>query len=164
MARADRRLNARRRPIAEAIPPGQRILVDTSVVLAYLTGTEAHSPAATRLFDDFLATGRDVGALSMVTVGEILVRPFRAGPRAVATVDGFLRHFSSVDLVEIDHAVVREAARIRAMTDLRMPDALILASAASADCDLMCTADRSLAAAAERTGLGVCLMSDVDPG
>ncbi len=144
-----------------AIQPGQRILIDTSVALAYLTGTEATSPAATRLFEGFLASGRDVGAMSMITVGEILVRPFRAGPSAVAVAEGFLQHFAELELIEIDYAIAREAARIRASTDLRMPDALILSSAAFANCDLLCTNDRSLGAAAERLGVGVCLLSEV---
>ena len=148
----------------EAIPAGQRVLIDTSVALAYLTGTESTSPAATRLFDDFLASGRDVGALSMITVGEILVRPFRVGPSAVAVAEGFLRHFAELDLIEIDYAIAREAARIRASTDLRMPDALILSSATVASCDLLCTNDQSLAAAATRLGVGVCLLSEVAAG
>ncbi len=116
----------------QAIPPGQRVLIDTSVALAYLTGTESTSPAATRLFDDFLASGRDVGVMSMITVGEILVRPFRAGPAAVAVAEAFLQQFAELDLVEMDYAIAREAARIRASTDLRMPDALILSSATTA--------------------------------
>jgi predicted nucleic acid-binding protein len=144
-----------------AIPPGKRILIDTSVALAYLTGTESTSPAATRLFDDFLASGRDVGAMSMITVGEILVRPFRVGPSAAATVDGFLQHFAELDLIEIDYAIAREAARVRASTNLRMPDALILSSATVTSCDLLCTNDRSLAAAAGGLGIGVCLLSEV---
>lgn len=144
-----------------AIPPGKRILIDTSVALAYLTGTEAVRPAATRLFDAFLATGRDVGAISTITVAEILVRPFRAGSSAVATAEGFLRHFADLDLIEVDYAIAREAARIRASTGLRMPDALVLASASVAICDLLCTNDRSLGAAATRLGVDVCLLSEV---
>ena len=136
-------------------------MIDTSVALAYLTGTESTSPAATRLFDDFLASGRDVGAMSMITVGEVLVRPFRVGPSAVATAEGFLQHFAELELIEIDYAIAREAARIRASTDMRMPDALILSSATVASCDLLCTNDRSLAGAADRLGVGVCLLSEV---
>lgn len=148
----------------QAIAPGQRVLIDTSVALAYLTGTESTSPAATRLFDDFLASGRDVGAMSMITVGEILVRPFRAGPAGVAVAEAFLQQFAELDFVEIDYAIAREAARIRATTDLRMPDALVLSSATVASCDVLCTNDQSLAAAATRVGVGVCLLSEVAAG
>ncbi len=145
----------------EAIPPGASLLIDTSVALAYLAGSEPVSPAATRLFDEFLANGRDRGALSMVTVGEILVRPFRASQAAVAIAEGFLRHFADLELVAVDYRIAREAAHIRAMTELRVPDALILASASAIGADRLVTNDRSLAAAAERFGLGSCLLADL---
>lgn len=147
--------------LAEAIPPDARLLIDTSVALAYLTGTESISQAATQLFDEFVATGRDRGALSMVTVGEILVRPFRAGPAALAIAEGFLRHFAELQLIAVDYGVAREAARIRATSDLRMPDALILSSAIACGADLLVTNDRSQAAAAQGLGIGVCLLDDV---
>lgn len=100
----------------------------------------------------------------MITVGEILVRPFRVGPSSVAIAEGFLQHFDNLDLIEVDHAVAREAARIRAQTDLRMPDALVLSSAIVANCQVLCTNDQSLAAAATRLGVGVCLLSEIEAG
>jgi predicted nucleic acid-binding protein len=147
--------------LAEAIRPGASLLIDTSVALAYLTGTESISPIATQLFDGFLATGRDRGALSMVTVGEILVRPFRAGPSALAIAEGFLRHFAELQLIAVDYRVAREAARMRAGSDLRMPDALILSSAVASGADMLVTNDRSLAAAAHRFGIESCVLGDL---
>ena len=148
----------------EVIEPGLKLLIDSSVVLAYLTGDEPASPAATRLFDDFLSTGRNTGALSMVTVGEILVRPFRVGTRAVSIAEGFLGHFADLDLIDVDYAVAREAARIRAASDLRMPDALILATAMRAGIDRLCTNDASLAVAAGRQGIVAVELRDVVAG
>ncbi len=150
--------------LAEAIPPGASLLIDTSVAIAYLTGTESVSQAATQIFDDFVATGRDRGALSMVTVGEILVRPFKAGPVVTAIAEGFLRHFSELELIPVDYEVAREAARIRASTDLRMPDALILSSALASSPKVLVTNDRSLSAAAQRLRIEVCLLSEVAAG
>ena len=89
----------------------------------------------------------------MVTVGEILVRPFRVGTRAVSIAEGFLGHFADLDLVDVDYAVAREAARIRAVSDLRMPDALILATAMRDGIDRLCTNDQRLAAAAAGHGI-----------
>ena len=125
------------------IEPGASILIDTSVVIAYLTGSEATSSIAAQLFDDLVATGRNPGAISMVTVGEILVRPFRRGPAALANAEGFLRHFGDLRLIPIDYDVAREGARLRALTDLAMPDALIVASAIVLGADLIVTNDRS---------------------
>ena len=129
-------------PLADAIAPGQSILVDTSVVLAYLAGGEKATDLATRLFDAFVATGRNTAALSAITVAEILVRPFRRDPAAVATAEGFLRHFGDLHLIDVTYDIAREGARIRAQTDLPMPDALIVASASVAEIDVLVTNDR----------------------
>ena len=130
-------------PLAALVPPGRAVLVDTSIVLSYIGGREATSDLARRLFDAFAATGRNPVAISAVTVAETLVRPFRHSPAAVATADGFLRHFGEMRIVDVTYAVAREAARIRAVTDLAMPDALIVASAVVADVDAVITNDRS---------------------
>jgi predicted nucleic acid-binding protein len=129
--------------LAEAIPADRSILVDTSVVLAYIGGGERTSELATELFDSFTATGRNPTAVSAVSVAEILVRPFRAGPAAVSAAEGFLRHFGDLRLIDVTYSVAREAGRIRAETGLAMPDALIAASAAAADVDILVTNDRS---------------------
>ncbi len=126
-----------------AIDAGRTVLVDTSVVLAYIGGGEATSDLARQLFDAFAATGRNPIALSAVTAAELLVRPFRRGSSAVATAEGFLRHFGDLRLVDVTFAVAREAARIRAATDLPMPDALIVASAATSNIDIVVTNDRA---------------------
>jgi predicted nucleic acid-binding protein len=45
--------------------------------------------------------------------------------------------------VPVSYEVAREGARLRASTDLPMPDALIVASAIIAGADVVVTADRS---------------------
>lgn len=137
------------RDLETALPAGASLVIDTSVVLAYLTGTEPSSPLATRLFDAFIATGRNPAALSTVTVEEILVRPFRRGSAAVATAEGFLRHFAGIRLVDVSYDIAREAARIRSVTGLRTPDALIIASAVVTAADILLTNDDSWQAAVE---------------
>jgi predicted nucleic acid-binding protein len=129
--------------LAARIPAGASLLIDSSVVLAYLAGGEPASRDAEQLFDGFVATGRNPASLSTITVGEILVRPFRRGPRAVAIAEGFLGHFAEMRLIDVSYPIAREAARLRARTNLRMPDALIVASALRADADLLVTSNRS---------------------
>ena len=131
--------------LAAAIPAERSILVDTSVVLAYVAGGEPTSELATQLFDAFAATGRNPTAISAVTVAEMLVRPFRAGAPAVSMAEGFLRHFGDLRLIDVTYVVAREAARIRADTDLAMPDALIAASAVLGEVDILVTNDSSWA-------------------
>jgi predicted nucleic acid-binding protein len=152
--------------LAAAIPPGASLLVDTSVALAYLTGLEPTSPLAEQLFDGFVATGRNSASLSMVTVQEILVRPFRSGTAAVATAEGFLRHFAEIRLVEVSYDIAREAAQIRAATGLRTPEALIIATALVTGADVLVTNDRSWRAGAQAIvpGLRLCLLVDIAKG
>ena len=138
-----------------ALPAGLSLLIDTSVVLAYLTGTEATSPQATQLFDSFIANGRNPAALSTVTVQEILVRPFRRGSAAVATAEGFLRHFAEIRIVDVSYEIAREAARIRSVTELRTPDALIIATAVVTAADVVVTNDRSWGAPIQAAGLSL---------
>ena len=155
-----------RATLASAIPPGASLVVDTSVALAYLTGTEPTSALATELFDAFVATGRNAAALSVITVQEILVRPFRGGPSAVATAEGFLRHFAEIRLVEVSYDIAREAARIRAITGIRAPDALIIATALITGADILVTNDRSWLLRPEviAPGLAILLLADLVQG
>jgi predicted nucleic acid-binding protein len=129
--------------LADRIDPGASLLIDSSVVLAYLAGNEPTSALATEVFDSLIATGRNPASLSTVTVGEILVLPFKRGPAAVAVAEGFLRHFADMRLVAVTYEVAREAARVRALTDLPMPDALIISSALAVDADVLVTSDRT---------------------
>ena len=129
--------------ITGVLPAGTSVLIDTSVVLAYLTGTEAISPLAVELFDRCLATGRNRGSISAVSVTELLVRPFRAGPSAVSTVEGFVRHFTDLRIEPVEYATAREAARIRAVAKLSAPDALIVASHLVGETDVLVTNDGS---------------------
>ena len=126
-----------------ALPAGASVLIDSSVVLAYLVGGEAASQDAEQLFDRFVASGRNPALISSITVEEILVRPFRQGSTAVAMAEGFLRHFADMRIVPVDYEVAREGARIRAATNLRTPDALIVASALVAGVDVLVTSDIS---------------------
>jgi predicted nucleic acid-binding protein len=129
--------------LADAIAPGASLLIDSSVVLAYLAGREATSARAEELFDAFVATGRNPASISMITVAEILVRPFRSGTRAVATAEAFLQHFADVRLVPVSYEVARQAASLRAAAGLPMPDSLIVSSAIVTGADLIVTNDRS---------------------
>jgi predicted nucleic acid-binding protein len=118
-----------RSSLEAAVPPNTEILLDTSVVLAYLNASEAASPAATVVIDDFVRTGRNRATISALSVVQTLVRPFDAGPAALGSVDAFLLHFPNLTVSSIDYAVAREAARLRARTSLKTPDALIIATA-----------------------------------
>ena len=124
--------------LAAAIPTGATILLDTSAVLAYLSGAELASEAAASVIDGLVATGRNEAVVSAITVTEALVRPMRAdSSTAIRLVDDFLLRFPNLRIDPVTIAVAREAARIRATTAARTPDALILATGALAPASIV---------------------------
>ena len=62
----------------------------------------------------------------------------------------------------MDYQIAREAARVRAATGMRTPDALILATAVVTSVDIVVTNDAASAAQARvaAPGLWFCLLSD----
>ena len=142
--------------LGAAIPPGATVLLDTSAVLAYLSGIEPASATATSIIDGFVATGRNEAVVSAITVTEALVRPIRAGSSsAVRLVEDFLFRFPNLRVEPVTVAVAREAARIRAVTAAATPDSLILASAVAASAAIVVGNDRSWPAIAKRSGLSL---------
>lgn len=93
------------------------------------------------------AEREELGCLvSSVSVVELLVEPFRAGPAAVSAVDAFLRQ-PAVGLVELDDGIARAAAEL--VAERRIPwlaDAVIAATALEYALPLV-TSDRRLARA-----------------
>ena len=78
---------------------------------------------------------------SELTLMEVLVVPLRdANADLVSTYEQFLQS-SDIQLVPIDQAVLRSAARLRATTNLKTPDAIHAATALSEGCTIFLTND-----------------------
>ena len=146
-----------------AIPTGATLLLDTSVILAYLSGAEATSPAAIAVLDGMVAPGRNQAVISTVTVTESLVRPYRAGSeQAAGLVEAFLGHFANLRVAPVTFEIGRRAARIRAATAAPTPDALILATAVESGAALAIGNDARWAGVIERAGLPLDLLRLTD--
>ncbi|HZS16191.1 MAG TPA: PIN domain-containing protein [Candidatus Dormibacteraeota bacterium] len=117
-----------RRSLEKALPAGERVLLDSTTLIAYLNGGEKASVVAEHVVDALVKSGRNPAVVSMVTVMEILVRPRR---RSLAHYDhaiDFLSNFPNLEAQRIDLAVAQEAATIRALYNLLPPDALVVAT------------------------------------
>ena len=99
----------------------------------------------------------ELGCLvSAVSVAELLMAPFRAGPAAVSAVDAFLRQ-PSLGIAEVDEVIARTAAELVARERVgRLPDALIAATGLGYGLPVV-TGDRRLA---RSLGHGTFLVSD----
>jgi len=122
-------LGLKRRALGDAIPAGAQIVLDTSPLIAYLEGSQGISEAATLLIDDWIRNGRNRGVVSTVSALELFVGVERStGPGADNLLD-FLLQFPNLETIAVDLDIAREAAKVRASTRLKAPDAIIIATA-----------------------------------
>lgn len=128
-----------------AIPAGDRILLDTTALAAYLDRAEATHPVAAHVLDSFVATGRNEAIVSMVTVMEMLVRPLRASPPTHHTVMQFLRHHPHLEAVDLDLQMAQDAAMLRAEHRFALPDALVIGTGLVCQVGHLVTNDHSWA-------------------
>lgn len=112
--------------LESTIPAGDRILLDTTCLAAYLDASEPTHPVARHVIDEFVGSGRNEAVVSMITVMELLVRPLRASPPGHHTVLSFVRHHANLQAVPLDLQMAQEAASLRAEHKFAPPDALII--------------------------------------
>jgi PIN domain. len=112
----------------EAFGAGAFVSDTAPIIYRVERGADARLVAACDpLFDAVEA--EELGCLvSAVSVAELLIAPFRAGPAAVSAVDAFLRQ-PSLGTAEVDEVIARTAAELVARERVsRLPDALIAAT------------------------------------
>lgn len=145
----------------QQVPPDARLVIDSSVLIAHIMGSEATSADATRLLDGFVGGGRNEGVISSLSVGEALVRPHAVG-RAREVGLGVL-DMPGLEVRSVDFLVAAEAARIRWESSLRMPDAVVIATGLVTGARYLITNDRRLAAAVPQvvTEMRVIVLSDL---
>ena len=127
--------------LGRALPAGDRVLLDSTSLIAYLNNGERVSPAAIHVIDQLVKSGRNPAVVSMVSVMECLIRPIKKGPEAYDNVLDFLAHFPNLKPQVIDLAVAQEAAGIRATFDFSPPDSLVIATGVIAQVGHLVTND-----------------------
>ncbi|NSW89138.1 MAG: PIN domain-containing protein [Firmicutes bacterium] len=117
----------------------EKIMIDTNVVIYFLEGNEVFGDLSKEVFS-IVEKGEVEGAISVVTVAEILVKPMKLRNNLlIDKITSFLNTFPNLDLIDIDKSIAIEAANIRSKTGLKMPDALIISSAKILNCAIVGT-------------------------
>jgi len=118
------------------------IVLDASVVIGFLDAADEHHEAAVAAL---AASASDDLVLPATAYAEILVAPARKGSAAVDRVEEALSALT-VRLEPVTPAIARSAATLRARhRSLRLPDALVLATADALGAERVLTADRAWA-------------------
>ena len=125
-----------------ALGDAARALRDSSALIAFHEPAEAAHPLARHLMRRIeLDADPLVGAYSVISAAELMVRPIRAGQTQFQYMHAFLTGFPHLTALMMDLHVAQQAATIRAATGLRLPDAIVVASGLLAGCEAIVTND-----------------------
>ena len=122
---------------------GLNVIIDTNVFIVVKNKEPAYEFSKKVL--DWIDEGQLRGVVSTVVIAEICAGYHAAGE--LKEKDDFLTHLftsTNFEVVEVSAGVADEAGRIRAITGLRLPDALILASGLKRGSECLITNDASL--------------------
>lgn len=118
------------------------VVLDASVVIAFLDPDDALHQAAVEALTEHQ---HDELLIPTSAYAEILVAPHRRGAEAVAEIEAFLSDFA-IRLESLTPAIARAAAKLRSESrSLRLPDALVLATAEELGAEVVLTGDESWA-------------------
>lgn len=124
------------------------VVLDASAVIALLSSEDPHHDWAVQMFIDTVAWNYQITALNKA---EAMVHPTRLGK-----LDGFLAALEGlrVEVTAIEDADSAQISNIRATTNLKMPDALVLYQAEKIQ-GAIATTDLELARVARSRSVGV---------
>lgn len=117
------------------------IVLDAGVVIAILDARDAHHGAAREAVSSALAAG-DRLVLPASAYAEIMVAPNARGTEAIATADAFVDALpAAIESATREVAAVAATLRSRHGPRLRLPDALVVATATVLGADRIMTTD-----------------------
>jgi predicted nucleic acid-binding protein len=115
--------------------------VDAGVIIAFLDGDDGHHDVARSALSTALADSERL-SIAASALAECLVGPARRGPKAVELVRTLIERLP-VSVVDLDEEIATQAAVLRARhRSLKLPDALVIATAEHSSADHLITTDR----------------------
>ncbi len=134
--------------------------LDTAPFIYLIEEHETFLPVVEPVFAA-IAGGRIAAVTSALTLLEVLVVPLRAADVPLARrYEALLGGSRGLELAEVSRAVLRDAAALRAVSGMRSPDAIQIATALQRGCTSFVTNDRALPAP---PGLRILRLSDFLP-
>ncbi len=145
--------------LIEAVGTGP-VALDTAPFVYFIEEHPRYGPVLEPLFQA-IAGGRLRAVTTGITLLEALVLPVRRNDRVLAArYEAALTGSAGLRFIELDRALLRAAAEIRAATSAKVPDALQIAGALRGGCTALLTNDRRLPGS---PGLKVLRVEDFAP-
>ncbi len=125
-----------------ALGDRERVLIDTSTLIAFHTPTELAHPLAVHVLERVSEPGDPLrGYYSFVTAAELLVRPIRTSDERFKFMHEFLIDYPNLRGLPFDMMVAVQTATLRATMGLPFVDAAIIATGMLAGCEAIVTND-----------------------
>ena len=116
------------------------IHLDAGVIIGFLDVDDAHHPATRQKLSEAV-DGNHQLAIAASALAECLVAPARRGEPEIEVALALMSRLP-ITIVELDAAIAAQAARLRAgHRSLRLPDALVIATAEMSGADQLVTTD-----------------------
>ena len=116
----------------------------TSPIIYFVEAHPQYDALVTEIFQR-ITDGKLEGRTSAISLSEVLVHPLRRGDNKLAEqYRDLLLHSDNFGLVSVDPRIAEQAAELRARHNFRTPDALQIAAALSAGCEVLVTNDVAL--------------------
>lgn len=116
-------------------------LLDAGVIIGYLNSADAHHGTATEALGEAIAENQSL-AMPASVLAEVLVGPSRRGMEAVEVVRTMIVTLP-IAVVPLGDEIAVTAAGLRARhPSLKLPDALVIATAEEEGADKLLTTDR----------------------
>jgi predicted nucleic acid-binding protein len=131
------------------LPDGSLIVVDSAPIIYVLDGHRTLARRFRPLFDRH-ARGEVSFAVTTITIAEVLTGPLSIGDEALTA--RYRTVLESWYVVELSTEIAERAARLRARTKLKLPDAVQAASAIAVNAYALVTHDRDFS---KLTGLRI---------
>lgn len=123
---------------------GKRLYLDANVFMYAIEGHEQYAALLGRMFEEIAAHNIPV-LTSDLTLAECLVMPVKTGNTALANLyQQHLRTHAGLECVAVSRDILLEAARLRAISNMKLPDAIHVATAATMQCDMLVSNDKGI--------------------
>ena len=129
--------------LLQQLKPGP-VALDTVIFIYFIEEHPNYIQTLVPVFEA-IAEGKLRAATATLTLLETLVVPLKNSNLALAgQYESILTHSHDLELVELTLPILRIAARLRAITNIKTPDAIQLAAAIHTKCSVFLTNDRKI--------------------
>lgn len=136
---------------------GSSLYIDTNIFIYAFEGFPEYADKLRELFEA-IDSGDVKAVTSELTLAELLVKPFMdANTQRQSFYRDTIQNSDLLSVCPVSRDILIDAARLRSLSSLRLPDAIHVATASSAGCTFFLTNDRRITSV---MGIQVIILSE----